>query len=599
MSTNTITKFYPQHPVPNLTLVSPQQHFNAEQLDAITAIDGISMIVSGAGTGKTSCIIGKIKQIKKHHPEARMLLVISFTRKAVDEIRHRLDNEQHVHVVTFHSLFYRILTANGFKSFSLIEESQKTAIANMAIRKLHLEKKLEASAVLESLNKPVRNSSLRKVRTEYLQIQRSHHLMDFDSMQIFCYELLKGNPALLNQFQHQFDYILVDEFQDVNVIQWEILKLLAPNRKGTNLTVVGDPRQAIYGFRGSYPEILDEFAKHYGNKVNRFSLTKNYRSTPAILNLGNQLMPQYSLLTAVRGQDDFMKPLFHAAKDEDDEAKFIINRVKALHKAGSAYQDMVILYRSVTVTTHILMAMQKARIPVVRLNGGFLYDSQEYKLIFSSCKIGLHKETTYDVKRVLPLLGIDSSKHTEIKKYAVTNHIPYFTAVLRMIAVDKRDDAAKLVEAIKNILTDNMSTFIRALWRYGLSSYISDEENQRRDEILSQLPPGITPADWLDAIDAQRKEYAAMMELASKKDADYVSIMSIHAAKGMEFSTVFVVGAMDGVLPDTHHLDVSIDEEQRLAYVAVTRAKESLYISYPRKSYMQENKPSRFFEKAF
>ena len=604
MSMYPIPKEQPASSYPHLHVVpSAAEDFlfplNEEQRAAVQAIHGVQCIQAGAGTGKSACIIAKLRYIQHIDPDAHTLLVISFTRKAVEEIKQRLPAEHRISVMTFHSLFYRILRDHGYQGYSLLSASQQKQLAHFVLQNLQLHEKLTTEEALHTLHAVTVPGNLAVFRKAYVQQQHAYHVMDFDSMQLFCYQLLKEHPELRRYYQSRFRYILVDEFQDINPIQWAILKQLAPKRKSTNLTVVGDPRQSIYRFRGATPGMLTEFCAFYGNAVHRVTLTKNYRNTPSILALGNRLMSEYEPLVPVRQQKEYPAPVYYAAATDTAEADFVVNHIKALHQSGIPYADMAILYRSSAAAHCLVNRLYTSSIPVVQRNGRFLYDRPVYRTLFSLLRAGMNLASSMDWKHILHAMGGNDDIWRMLnRRHADTGEDRL--ALLPSFIPDEsmRDTALQLVSILEASQSVPLKNTVLQLWKTLLCQQFTNDDSVL-DTVLSQTEPFRTPQELLKHVSILQKQRRHMEQLAATPDADYVSALSIHSAKGMEFRVVFLIGAADGILPDTGHDGTDLDEEQRLAYVAVTRAQERLYISYAKNTGHTAHQPSRFFGKLF
>ncbi|WP_162860295.1 ATP-dependent helicase [Megasphaera stantonii] len=572
---------------------------NEEQRAAVQAIHGVQCIQAGAGTGKSACIIAKLQYIQHTDPDAHTLLVISFTRKAVEEIKQRLPTEHHISVMTFHSLFYHILRNHGYQGYSLLSASQQKRLAQFILQNLQLHETLTTEDALHTLHAVTVSGNLAVFRKAYVQQQHTYHVMDFDSMQLFCYQLLKEHPELRRHYQNLFRYILVDEFQDINPIQWAILKQLAPKRKSTNLTVVGDPRQSIYRFRGATPDILTDFCSFYGDAVHCVTLMKNYRNTPSILALGNRLTPGYEPLVPVRQQKEYPAPVYYAAATDTAEADFVVNHIKALYQSGIPYAGMAVLYRSSAAAHCLVNRLYTSSIPVVQRNGRFLYDRPVYRTLFSLLRAGMNLASSMDWKHILHAMGGNDDIWRMLnRRHADTGEDRL--ALLPSFIPDEsmRDTALQLVSILEASQSVPLKNTVLQLWKTLLCQQFTNDDSVL-DTVLSQTEPFRTPQELLKHVSILQKQRRHMEQLAATPDADYVSALSIHSAKGMEFRVVFLIGAADGILPDTSHDTADLEEERRLAYVAVTRAQERLYISYAKKTGHTAHQPSRFFGKLF
>lgn len=567
---------------------------NPEQMAAVRQTEGPCVVESGAGTGKSTLLVRRVQCIRRKKPDARVLLIISFTRKSVDELRKRLGEMTGVEVTTFHSLFYRILRANGYKSYSLMTaESARRKLAVEAIGNLSLTKKVMPDELFRTLNSCESRGHMRKLRMEYLRLQKERHVMDFDTIQIFTYLLLKRDPSVAAYLRRRYAYILIDEFQDTNIVQWEIIKLLAPAKKVPNIFVVGDRRQSIYSFRGSCPEVMDKFQEYYAKGVHLFQLTKNYRCSPEILSLGNDLMERYTPLVSMR-QSENRPPVFYTAEDERDEAGFVLKRIRLLYHSGIPYQKMMILYRSSTAVTTLMDVLCDAGIPTVKVNGGLFLDRPLYRFLYAAYRVRLGKYTRRDVHELCLHFHLKERrglKAATLREYLMT---------LAGTDTNKADGLDGFLTNLEKIPTDDVTAATVSIWNTGIVPFFPDAS----DEILSTIRERIRKYESIEEAvhDAGiiRRRYQKMADLLKKDGADYIPVLSIHAAKGLQSSIVFLVGTTDGILPNTSHEgDIDIEEERRLAYVAVTRTQDRLYVSYPKSHNGSSNKPSRFFTGRF
>lgn len=562
---------------------------NREQLRAVKWLSELSLIRAGAGTGKTTVIAAKIMHIKQVHPESS-ILAISFTKKAVYELQSRIADADNVTVSTFHSFFYRILRSFGYRSFKFITDTDKQTLIKEAINRAGLAEKVTLSDVLEALSKGIfKTEEIQTSVITYLDQLKEYRLLDFDSLQYFCFELLKLYPAVAVRIRSFFDFVLIDEAQDMSDLQYQIIKLLFPATIKPNITFVGDGKQAIYGFRGAKLNVLDEIQEHYSAEV--FRLVKNYRCNQSILDVANAVLPSDEALIAIK-KSASASVTFAKLSDEDKEAEFIVREVQKLVNSGRKLSEIAILYRSSTAVTTVYEKLLEARVPFVKLGSdSFRWNQYPYKPLLALLALVHDKENTHYMKCALPVLGISPAV---MQDFSADNQCS-FGNILQL---------PSLSESQKHALRDFMEIdsglslrqLIIVIWDQFLKAYLKADTDEILDEVLTTTDKFNSFLELKAHIFQLKHQAKIMQRLLSNPNADYLRLMSIHSAKGLEFSTVFLAGVTDGILPDTSHDDIDLAEENRLAYVAVTRAKDCLYISYPEANNGKTNTVSRFFD---
>lgn len=562
---------------------------NREQLRAVKWLSEPSVIRAGAGTGKTTVIAAKIMHIKQVHPESS-ILAISFTKKAVYELQSRISNADNVTASTFHSFFYRILRSFGYKSFKFIIESDKQTLIKAAIHNTELTEKVTLSDVSEALAKGTfKTDDIQTAVMAYLDQLKEYRLLDFDSLQYFCFELLKQYPAVAVRIRSFFDFVLIDEAQDISDLQYQIIKQLFPASIKPNITFVGDSKQAIYSFRGAKADVLDEIQEYYSAEV--FRLIKNYRCNQVILDVANAVLPSDEALIAIK-KSASASVTFAKLSDEDKEAEFIVKEIQKLVNSGKKLSEIAILYRSSVAVTTVYEKLLEARVPFVKLGSeGFKWNKTPYKPLLALLALMHDKENTHYLKCALPVLGISSS----ILQDFTTDNMCSFGNIFQIPSISG-SQREKLTDFMAITTDTPLRHTIITIWNKYLKTYLKADTDEILDDILSATDKFQSFIDLKAHIMQLKHQAKVMQRLLSNPNADYLRIMSIHSVKGLEFSTVFLIGTNDGLLPDTSHDDIDIAEENRLAYVAVTRAKENLYVTYPETTNCKTNTVSRFFD---
>lgn len=337
---------------------------NAQQLAAVKDLEGVSIVNAGAGTGKSSVIVAKTLYAQLMKPDC-CVLCISFTKKAVADLQSRILGATNVTVSTFHSFFYRILRSNGYRSFGFIDnEAKRAEIMNEAISKAGLDGIIDAGTLSDAFTKgKFKTDEARAAALAYLNLLKGYRLMDFDSLQYFVHELLQNSPAVAARVRNTYDYVLIDEAQDISAIQAEIIKLLYPANCNCNLTIVGDSRQAIYSFRGGKEGVIDELRSFYAAK--EYKLDVNYRCSASILTVANKLLDDSPLKAAKVGSKK--EVVFCSPLNELDGAAIVCEQIKKWHNRGARLNDIAVLFRSTPAVTVLSEELLNNFIPHVKV----------------------------------------------------------------------------------------------------------------------------------------------------------------------------------------------------------------------------------------
>lgn len=560
---------------------------NAEQMTAIKALGGVSVVNAGAGTGKTSTIVGKITYASIAVPYCS-ILAISFTKKAVAELQGRIIGAANVLCSTFHAFFYRILRSNGYKNFGFADENQKSSIIENIAGQDKYKKFIAAADIAEALCKGEMTGIVGEAVEDYLDTLKSQRIMCFDSMQYFVVDLLKKSPAVANRVRSLYDFVLIDEAQDLSAVQAEIIKLIWPKETENNLTFVGDTNQSIYSFRGSKANVMDELTDYYGADV--YTLTKNYRSGQKILDFAEKVLPEASGLKAVKGVGKEVSVEGYA--DKEAEAAAVVEQIKILHNSGVPLNDICVLFRASGAVSEVFEMLIKQRVPFVKIGSeGLKWNNGRYKAMLALLSL-VHDKNNPLYKCALPIIGIPYDVLNNLE-YMEDSGVPFFEAVMNIPSLSKKQ--GEVLSDFKEIDAGSyeFKGLCRLLWDKYLKVYFKAENDAFMDEFMEATDKFEDWSELKNYIIVLRRQANKMAKLASDPTADYLRLMSIHSAKGLEYAHVFLVGAVDGVLPDLSHDVVNMAEENRLAYVAVTRAKENLTVTYYKEG---DAKISRFFE---
>lgn len=577
---------------------------NEQQQKAVEQINGASLIISGAGTGKSTVLAAKVEAIQEHYGnEVPGILALSFTKRSTSDLAARIVNTRGVSVMNITQFFYRILRANGYGAFKVItDEYARQTLVSLSIASAKMNNKTDEMEVLTAMETgKTDNPTVKTVIAQYYDFMKQKRIMDFSSIPVWTTELLRAVPSVAKKVRKQYPYCLIDEFQDLNPDQWLTIRLMWP--RGSNITAIGDYRQSIYGFRGAKKGVIDEFLLFYEPKV--FELSLNYRSIPSILSMANTIHPQYSPLQAVK-ENTGIVPVFTAAMNPEEEADTVVQQIKDRLKNGAQLGDIVILYRSLPVIPCVIEALLKAKIPFVKIgadpNRWNHYPYKQYLELLSF----VADPDIADWKQVCKYLSIDYEmlkQAQEILKNEEGLTIQDVLMHLPMLSEEAKVKLAFITElaAAADLKTTPLRDFIICIWDGIAKDYFNADNDNILADILNSTEKFSTLAELQEEIANIKKQYAAMTKLIKNKTSDYIRIMSIHSSKGLEFDTVFLIGAAEGILPDLSHENVDMEEESNLAYVAATRAKENLFISYARHNSKckDEIQPSRYFARFF
>ena len=581
---------------------------NEKQALAVHGIQRSSLICAGAGTGKTFCATEKVAYVQQHcrYPG---ILVLSFTRRATAEIYARIKDHRGVEVKTLCQFFYGILRQHGYKSWQLITDDRaRTTLASLAIAKAGLTKKVDEAMLLTGMDTCRLDGDIKKAAAEYLLLLREARQLDFNAINFFLLELLQNNPAIAKKYQTRYKYLICDEAQDLNRTQFDIIRYLFPRKH--NVTFVGDNRQSIMAWRGAEADVLERFREFYSADV--YELDQNYRSTPEIIRLANEVQSDYTPLQPTRTSIE-IRPLFYAAPDADAECTFIINTIRELVKSGSRLKDITILYRSMPAVINIAEKLLEAGdIPFVKVGCSFFrWSRPNFKELRSLLNL-IDNPTPKEFLKCGKMFGLTDSAIRSIARCADLKEAGLADLLFRLIQSDSPDSFSEETGMVKDrlqylndLLAEDhrglpLRNLICGLWDRVLKPYFDASDDMLLDDYLSASQQYAGLEEMLNRIRKMEKQIAAMTKLASKKDADFVTIESIHTAKGLEYPVVILCGANEGILPDCHE-GTNLTEERNLAYTAVTRARNRLYISYAVRSVKTKEpaKPSRYFAKYF
>lgn len=606
---------------------------NPEQRKAVVNIEGPCMIIAGAGSGKTRVLTYKIAYLIDSGISPYEILALTFTNKAAGEMKQRIinltgDNAQKIWIGTFHSIFARILRNEadklGFsRSFSIYDDDESISL----IKKIMLEEqistekynpyaiqsvisKLKSEIILPKNFEPNIKSPFEKVVKEiYSKYQKyliDNNAMDFDDLLIKPIELFKIYPEVLNRYQERFKFVLVDEYQDTNRAQYIVLKLLS--EKYLNISVVGDDAQSIYRWRGAKIENIFDFQKEF-KKVKLFRLEQNYRSTKMILALADDIIKKNNkkidknLWTANKVGDKVH--IIEMISDRDEAFRVAKLIKEEIHSRKINFKDIAVLYRTNAQSRSFEETFRNSSIPYNIVGGIKFYQRKEIKDILSYLRIIANLNDNEALIRALNLKeGIGKTTIEKIQQIAKKDNINLFQALEKVGSYDNiksgvRGILIKFLELIKKYVTLKnelkVHEFVSGLIdEIGIIPKLKLENTSEADERINNIQEfksavreyyDTNENPTLEGFLEQVSLISDIDELDEKKNA--VTLMTAHSAKGLEFEVVFITGMEDGLFPvsSSCNSEEELEEERRLFYVAVTRAKDKLYITHSNQRY--------------
>ena len=621
---------------------------NDKQYEAVINIEGPCLVIAGAGSGKTKVLTNKIAYlIKEKNVLPWNILAITFTNKAANEMKERIanlvgDSARDIWVGTFHSICVRILRKFidriGFdSSFIIFDTTDQKNLVKRCLKELNIDEKVlnEKSCLYEISNAKndmlepdqykakvkgdFRRETISKVYDLYQQKLRENNAIDFDDIINFTIKILLENVDVLEYYTNKFKYILVDEYQDTNKSQFTLITMLAS--KHGNITAVGDSDQGIYSFRGADITNILNFEKDFpGTKI--IKLEQNYRCTGNILNVANEIIKNNEVKYEKKLWTENAKgelPKIFCSDNEYDEGRYIVEQIEHLKRQEKyKYSDFAVLYRMNTQSRAIEDILRREMVPYKIVGGLKFYERKEIKDIISYLRLIQNPSDNLSFNRVInePKRGIGRTSIEAIEQLAMQNNTSMYEIIknaqsygLNRVYSNSREfvncmeeffnekDNLKLSELIKKVLEN--TGYLKAL---------ENEDTEESKNRIANLEEFLNVAIEFEEESAENtlSEFLEGITLSSDIDnmeeEDSVTLMTLHSAKGLEFPVVFLVGMEEGVFPGFKSIgeDKEIEEERRLCYVGVTRAKERLYLtrSKQRTTYGSTtyNPPSRFLK---
>lgn len=629
-------------------MASLSDNLNARQVEAVIHKDGPMLVLAGAGSGKTTVLIARVERLIEGGVRPWNILTITFTNKAADELKNRLvaklgTEAADVFASTFHSMCVRILRRDGEKigipkSFTIYDADDSLRVVKKCLKAINLDEKQFAprpiagaiSHAKESLEQPkelaakaektgdFRQKIVARVYAEYQKELHEAGALDFDDLLCETVRLFRESPETLEYYQNRWRYIMVDEYQDTNHVQYMLVALLAQKYK--NICVVGDDDQSIYKFRGATIENILSFERQFpGAKVVR--LEQNYRSTQNILSAANKVI-EHNLerkgKTLWTANGDGSKITVRRCVDEDSEASFVADKVLDGVSVGKKYSDFAVLYRMHAQSNSIEHAFTRAGIPYKIIGGLRFYERKEIKDLLAYMSVITNPADNLRLVRIInePKRGIGDttvaaaerlSDATGLSLFEIFEHADEYADLSRRSAV-----LMHFTETIKSLAEeaesfDAESFFDSLCEKTGYLDMLRAQgaEGEGRIENIGELKTNLMKYEEA----AEQPELAGFLEevalytdLDRMEETDSVLMMTLHSAKGLEFPSVFIVGMEEGVFPGMQAIyDMNeMEEERRLAYVGMTRAKRNLYLTAAASRMIfgqtNHNRISRFIE---
>lgn len=638
------------------------QGLNAQQREAVLHRDGPLMIVAGAGSGKTKVLTTRIAHLMATGVDAFNILALTFTNKAAKEMKERIEKvlgnseARNLYIGTFHSVFARILRGEAHNigypnNFTIYDTDDTKSVIKTVVNEMNLDDKVYKPAAVYNRISSAKNAlvgpaeyandyalqqeDLRANRPAIAQIYDAYvkrcfknGAMDFDDLLLKFYELLRTVPESLSKYQRKFKYILVDEYQDTNPAQYEVIKLLGAMHE--NVCVVGDDAQSIYSFRGATIENILQFQKDYDDaKV--VKLEQNYRSSKSILDVANEVIKNNKgqipkNLWTEKGEGEKIKLV--RLNTDNDEGKFVADTIQE-QKLRNHYnnRDFAILYRTNAQSRAFEESLRRMAIPYTMFGGLSFYSRKEIKDYVAYLRVIVNPRDEEALKRIInyPVRGIGKTTIDKTVLIANQYNISMWEVLER---ANQAGFKAGTLEAIENFVTmiKSFASMLQNKNAYDVAVHVGKQTNFVKELFNDKSTEGVqryenvqellnSIKEWTESPDNEDGEvtdkslgaYLQQITLltdADEKDpnADTVKLMSIHAAKGLEFGCVFAAGLEEMLFPNALAINSreELEEERRLFYVVITRAKERLWISYANTRYrfgnLVQNEPSRFLE---
>ena len=607
------------------------KNLNDEQIEAVKHNEGPCLVLAGAGSGKTKVLTNRIAYLIENGVRDYNILAITFTNKAAKEMRDRVYNlvgDVSSFIGTFHSLGLRIIRENcGYlnlpSNFSIIDSDDVLTVIKKILKDMNLDTKQYSPSYIRNRISFIKNQMLSEMELDkffntpidkivvdvyykYNERLIASAAVDFDDLLLMPVRLFEHNKEILEHYQERYKYILIDEYQDTNPVQYKLSKLLASKYK--NIFVVGDMNQSIYAFRQADYHNIVNFEKDYAN-AKTIKLEHNYRSTNNILNAANDVISHNKERKDLRlysDKGDGPKITYLRSYDEKHEISLVIDEINKLYLDGYEPKDIAILYRTNAQSRAIEEVFASKGIPYKIYGSYYFYNRKEIKDLISYLKLIYNDKDEISLRRIInvPKRGIGDSAIKDIELRANLNQCSMYDALESKKELEFKDIIESIKKTSENLSLTELIDVV--LDKSGMKKELEDShliEDETRLENLMEFK-SITASYEERTGSVNLGDFLEEISLVSDQanhteDGNVVTLMTLHSAKGLEFPVVFMVGMEEGIFP--HNMSImedNIEEERRLCYVGITRAKEKLYLTNAKRRMLygkdQMNVPSRF-----
>jgi len=608
-----------------------KSRLNKQQIEAVEHIDGPCLVMAGAGSGKTSVLTTRIVNLIESGVRDYNILAITFTNKAAKEMRDRINamiGDISSFIGTFHSFGLRVIRENYMyvgldKNFTIIDSEDVLSIIKKILKNMNLDTKQFSPYYIRNKISFIKNQMLSNLEIEkffntsidkvvadvyvkYNEMMKINNSIDFDDLLLKPVELFKDNKDILEKYQDRFKYILIDEYQDTNPVQYKLVKILAERHR--NLFVVGDVNQSIYAFRQADYRNIINFERDYKD-AKIIKLEENYRSTNNILNAANSVIKNNQerkdlKLWSQKGEGVKIKYL--RSYDEKHEVTLVLSEIQKLLDEGYERSEIGVLYRTNAQSRVVEEQFLKKGIPYKVVGSYYFYNRKEIKDLISYLRLIYNNHDEVSLRRIInvPKRGIGDTAIKNLENVSMLEGISMFDALSSKKELEFKDLILDLVKASESMsLTELID---EVLEKSSLKQFLEDDktlENELRLDNLMEFKSitasfeertgNVNLGDFLE-------EISLISDISShKEDNNEVTLMTIHSAKGLEFDIVFLIGMEEGIFPHNMSLmEDNLEEERRLCYVGITRARDRLYITNAKRRMLygkdQMNLPSRF-----
>lgn len=631
---------------------------NPSQREAVLCIDAPSLVIAGAGSGKTRVLTYKIAYLLEQGMQPWNILALTFTNKAAREMRERIatlvspEKATSLWMGTFHSIFSRILRVEGHRlgydqNFTIYDTADSLSLVKIIIKEMKLDEKVYKPSAIQNRISAAKNrlilpsgytsvrefresdayfhrSMMPEVYNRYQERLKQANAMDFDDLLLNTWLIFKHNPEVAAHWQERFHFVLVDEYQDTNFAQHQIIKLLTDQRQ--RVCVVGDDAQSIYSFRGADIDNILHFREAYP-EARLFKLERNYRSTQTIVNAAGSLIRnnREQISKSVFSEKEVGNPIaLFPAYSDTDEANIILREVQKAHRAGIPYKGIAVLYRTNAQSHKIEDSFLQGRVPYHIYAGTSFYQREEIKDMLCYLRLSVNPYDEESLRRIInkPARGIGNTTVGKLFLSAREAGTPVWEMLKAGACPGLNAGTIARLKVFSDMIasfhecskTDDAHTLaLRVAKESGLQDYVfsgHEPEDVSKQENMQEMIDGIAvfvQDSQEQGLGISISDYLQMASLATdfdrntaEKDADQVNMMTIHSAKGLEFPVVFIAGLEEGLFPSELSAEVprELEEERRLFYVALTRAERQVVLTYAKSRFrngrMEFSRPSRF-----